>query len=186
MLAGLVLTACGSTELLGFVRTPLPDVGDQTLPDASNGGVAFEMKAAEEGLLLVYFGYTNCPDVCPTSLADIRQALEKLGNKADRVDLAMATVDPDRDTDEVVTGYVQTFVADAHGLRTEDDAELRSVADAFGADYGVTVDEEGQVEVSHTAHIYVVDADGMLRVTWPFGMESEDMARDMKTLLRSA
>lgn len=177
--------ACGpeARELSGFVRTPPPNVTEASLPDAGSGGSAFDMRADDDGLLVVYFGYTACPDVCPTTLADVRKALQLLGGDADRVTVAMVTIDPDRDTDEIVAAYVQSFVAGAHGLRTDDGDTLRAAADLFGADYEVTVGEDGEYEVIHTAHLYAVDDAGLLQVTWPFGTEPESLAGDIEILL---
>ncbi len=187
VLSGLVGAGCSSApaELAGFVRSPLPDVGSQTLPDVSQDGAPFAMKASEGKLLLVYFGFTNCPDVCPTTMADIRSALRELGGTAERVEMAMATIDPARDTDQILTGYVQGFVPGGHALRTTDDDLLREVTMSFGAGYEVTTGADGTVEVVHTAHVFVVDDRGMIQVTWPFGTEPSDMASDLEILLDS-
>jgi len=173
----------GTTELAGYTRDPLPVVGAASLPDASNGGAPFAFQAEPGGLLVVYFGYTSCPDVCPTTMAEIRTGLEDLGSDADRVEMAMITVDPGRDTGDVLTNYVHAFVPAGHALRTEDDAALRAAADAFGATYQVTENDDGTVEVAHTAHVYVVDDAGRLRVTWPFGTPGADMANDLRILM---
>jgi protein SCO1/2 len=118
-----VLGACSSTPdaPAGIVRDPAPVVGEATLPDISDGGADFPFVAGPDQVLVVYFGYTSCPDVCPTTLADLRRALEELGRRADDVDVAMATIDPGRDTDEVLTGYLTSFVPEGHPLRTTDD-----------------------------------------------------------------
>jgi protein SCO1/2 len=158
-------------------------VGDLALPDESAAGAPFPLRAPEGGLLLLYFGYTSCPDVCPTTLADIRTALQDLGGDADRVDLAMATVDPRRDTPEVLSGYVRSFVPGAHALRTEDDLVLSEAAALLGAAYEVTGGDDGGVDVVHTAHVYVLDDTGELLITWPFGTEPEDMTSDLRILL---
>lgn len=181
----LAAAACGSepAELSGFVRTPLPNVGATTLPDAGAGGANFQMQASTDEILVVYFGYTACPDVCPTTMADLKSALRDIGDDSERIEVAMATVDPDRDTDDVITGYVQSFVPDAHGLRTDDDDALRAVADVFGADYDVTVTDDGAYEVIHTAHLYAIDDAGLIQVTWAFGTESETIAQDLQILL---
>lgn len=183
----LLAAACSSEpeELAGFVRTPLPSMLEASLPDAGAGGAEFEMRAPEGELLLVYFGYTACPDICPTTLADVKSVLRDLGDDADRVTVAMATVDPDRDSDEIITAYVQSFVPAAHGLRTGDPDTLRAAADVFGADYGVTITDEGVYEVVHTAHLYAIDDAGLLQVTWAFGTEPEVIAKDIQLLLRA-
>jgi protein SCO1/2 len=169
-------------ELGGFVRSPLPDVADLTLPDVGDGDQPFAMEAAGDGILIVYFGYTSCPDVCPTTMADVRSTLQKLDDEADRVSVAMATIDPARDTPEILTSYVETFVPGGHALRTDDDASLRAVTDVFGADYGVTTADDGEIEVVHTGSLYAIDDEGRLRVTWPFGTRSDDMVRDLRIL----
>lgn len=192
-LLGLVLTAglltvaaCGEEaprELAGTQRTPLPMVATETLPDVAHGGAPFEFVADEDEFLLVYFGYTHCPDVCPTTLADIRSALRTMdADEAARVDVAFATVDPDRDLDDLITGYVQSFFPGASALRTTDADQLRTVADVFGAVYDVDTTDDGHVEVIHSAFTYVVDDTGHLVVTWPFGVPAADIAADLDLL----
>ncbi len=183
----LVLTACSSQpeELSGFVRTPLPSVADISLPDASAGGAPFQMVAPQGELLLVYFGYTSCPDVCPTTLADLKTALTDLGDDAAKVSVAMETIDIGRDSADIISHYVQSFIPEAHGLRADDDATLRAAADAFGADYEVTVGDNGEYEVMHTAHLYAVDDQGNIQVTWAFGTEPATIAGDIRILLRN-
>lgn len=187
LLVALIAGACGGPlELAGFVREPAPDVADHSLPDVTAGGDDYQFVASEDGLLVVYFGYTHCPDVCPTTMSDIRSAVAELGDDGDRVDVAMATIDPNRDTPDVITDYVQAFFEDGHALRTEDDDRLSAVAGAFGAAYQVEELEDGTIEVLHTGHAYVVDDQGVLRVSWPFGTTQEDMASDLGLLLEEA
>ena len=187
----LVLAGCGDDDaasgtLAGYVREPTPVVSELSLPDATNGGEPLVFEAAEGEFLLVYFGYTSCPDVCPTALSDVRTALEDLGEEdAAVVDLAMATIDPDRDVDEVIGGYVQSFVSGAHGLRTTDDAELRAAANAFGVEYSVDTNAEGEVEVVHSGSLYVVDDQGQLVLTWPFGTPVDDLVNDLRLLMEA-
>ena len=182
--------ACGDEDdtasgtLAGYVREPTPVVGQLSLPDVTNGGVPLTFQAPEGELLLVYFGYTSCPDVCPTTLSDVRTALAELDEEdAAHIGLAMATVDPDRDVDEVIGGYVQSFVPDASGLRTTDAAELRAAADAFGVEYSVDTNDEGEVEVVHSGSLYVVDDQGQLVLTWPFGTPVDDLINDLRILM---
>ncbi len=187
LLMGLVAVSCGSEEpkeLTGVVRTPYPDVSEAAMPAVSDGGSSMSFVAADGGLLLVYFGYTHCPDVCPTTLSDVRSALRKLDESdADKIHLAMATVDPERDTDEILTGYVQSFLPGSTALRTLDADVLREAGDAFGVTYDVTPTDDGDVEVIHTGFLYVVDDQGQLLLTWPFGIPAEDMANDIEILL---
>ena len=125
LLTGAALTACGGGDepLHGFVRDPAPNVADVTLPDVSNDGTEFALKAAPGELLVVYFGYTSCPDFCPTTMSDVKLARARQDDP-ERIDVAMVTVDPNRDlaTDParcngvILDCYVNSFVEGAHAL----------------------------------------------------------------------
>ncbi len=182
-----MLTACGEgepTPFAGYERNPTPVVGDESLPvvDTDGNSEPFAFRAEDGELLLVYFGYTSCPDVCPTTLADTRAAFDEIGDESDSIGLVMITIDPTVDTPDVVVPYVTSFVPSARAAWTEDDDALRSAATAFGADYGV-IDNDGEREVFHTGSLYVVDADGLLLLTWPFGTSIEDLTSDLRRLL---
>lgn len=167
----------------GYTVDPPPEVGDVSVPRADGSG-DFVMAAEAGGLDIVYFGYTFCPDVCPTTMADVRKALAELpDDEAERVQVAMVTIDPARDTAELLDGYVTNFVPDGVALRTDDDAALRAVTDAFGADYSVETNDEGEVEVGHTAELYAVDDAGTIVMQWPFGTDYQSIARDLRSLL---
>jgi protein SCO1 len=172
--------------LRGMTRNQPTVVSSVSLPDATDGGAPFTFTADDGGLLVVYFGYTSCPDVCPTTLADLRTAFDTLGEDADRVDVAMVTIDPTVDSPEVLTGYVQAFVEDAHALRSTDDAQLRAAAEAFGADYRAETGDDGEPIVEHTSFLYVVDDEGLLVLGWPYGQSAADIAHDLALLLEEA
>lgn len=181
----IILGACGGggiDSLTGILRDPAPDVGSVALADASNGDAAFTMKAAADELLVVYFGYTACPDVCPTTLADLRSAVRRLDEDAERIDVAIITVDPDRDDGERLTSYIQSFFPGGHALRTDSADELQAAAEAFGAAYSVEETEDG-IEVGHTAYLYGVDEAGLIRVQWSFGVTPDDLEHDLAYLL---
>jgi protein SCO1/2 len=177
-------------EVDGVASRPIPtsgvlgtSVADSSLPDVGNGGEPMSFVGSDGGVLIVYFGYTFCPDVCPTTLSDLRAALEGLGDDAERVEVAMATVDPVRDTDEVITGYLRSFIQDGHPLRTTNDTELQAAAKVFGVEYSVIEGVDGSVEVAHSALLFAVDESGVIRAVWPFGVESEAISRDIESLL---
>lgn len=172
----------GDEDFSGYVRDPLPDVSGVALPGAD--GTPVRMVADPGGLLLVYFGYTYCPDVCPTTMSDVKRALASLpAEDRNRVRVDMVTIDPDRDTAEKLTEYVTTFVPTARALRTDDQEALRAAARAFGADYKVTAGPDGEPEVSHTAELYAVDDTGRIVMIWPFGTTYEDLGSDLARLL---
>ncbi len=187
LLAAVLLAACGSgpAALVGIERQPVPAVGDVSLPLAGSGeDLPFVAPAGE--LMLVYFGFTFCPDICPTTLADLSFALSELGDDAERIEVVMATIDPARDSDEVVAGYVQSFIPDASAVRTDDQDLLRTATKAFGADYSVIRADDGELEVGHTTSLYAVDDQGNLVLTWLFGTSGRDIASDLSVLLDRA
>lgn len=185
LLVAFVAAGCGvaEPELAGFVRDPAPIVSGTHMPDVSREGEPFSFVAPQGSILVVAFGYTSCPDVCPTTMAHVRSAVQKLGSLGERVEVAFVSVDPARDTPEVLNTYMGHFFHRPHPLRTEDPARLRAVAAAFGADYTVT-GSAATTQVEHTADLYAVDEQGRVLLTWPFGTKWQSIARDLKTLLQ--
>ena len=171
---------CSTREFAGFVREPAPDVSALSLPDTSTDD-DLTLRARPGGLLMVYFGYTNCPDYCPTTMSELKIALRRAGEPA-AVNVAMVTVDPDRDG-PILADYVGSFFPGGHALVTYDDALLAEVAAPFGASYLVSTDDDGSVEVAHSTALYAVDDTGRLVMTWPFGIDIDEMAADIKDLL---
>ena len=165
------------------------EVGSVEVTDVTAEGLysdhdsTFEMRARPENLLMVYFGYTNCPDLCPTTLALVRAARRELGSDGDRIDLAMVTVDPERDTPEVMNLYLSSFTDRFHALHPKSTEELKAAETAFLASSTIVTDASGKIEVGHSATAYVVDAEGTVLVEWPFGVDKDTMINDLRILL---
>lgn len=169
--------------LVGYEVAPAPQVGDLTLTDTTTGETA-ALRADDGELLVAFLGFTNCPDVCPLALADLRTALDQLDDPDAPIDVAMVTVDPRRDTPEVLTEFVRRFVPTATGLRTEDQVQLRAVVDGFGATAESSHDHTGHtLEVGHTDYTYVIDDTGEVVLTWTRDMDADDIANDLRILL---
>ncbi len=143
----------------------------------------FEMRAKAGGWLIVFFGFVTCPDICPTTLSDVKRAMSAVGPIADRVSLAFITVDPVRDSAAVLVPYLGSFFESrAHALRPTTQAELGAAQTAFRATSTITRLEDGHIDVSHTAITYIVDEHGQVRLMWPFGTSAADMAHDLRAL----
>ena len=190
MVAMLVVVGCAADEatqsaIVGLQRDEPLVVAEQTITrvDESGGESEFTFSAAEGKLLVVYFGFTNCPDLCPTTLADLRNAFRRIPGSAEKVDVAMVTVDPDRDTPDILVPYLSSFVDDPIALRTTDVAVLEQVESAFLASSSIEREATGKVNVSHTAATYVVDSTGTVVVEWPFGIGADGMENDLRVLL---
>jgi protein SCO1/2 len=136
-------------------------------------------------VVVVNFGYTQCPDVCPTTLSDLSSAVKKLGADASRVQVLFVTVDPKRDTAELLKQYVPAFNADFIGMRGDEAATTR-VTKAFRVFAQERAGKTPQTyTVDHTAQSFVFDANGKLRLVMGYGMKPDDMAADLRILLNS-
>ncbi|MEO6063663.1 MAG: SCO family protein [Thermoflexales bacterium] len=175
------LTGCQGGQLRGGVFEPPQPAPPVVLSDQR--GQVFDLSAQTGKVVLLYFGYTYCPDVCPTSLADMATARRELGADAARVQVAFVTVDPQRDTPQVLTRYLGAFDKTYLGL-TGTTVELKRVMDA----YQVKAVRQGPADsasytMDHTAFIYVIDRAGTLRELMPFGTKADDIANDVRLLL---
>jgi protein SCO1/2 len=129
--------------------------------------------------VFVYFGYTHCPDVCPTTLADVRAAIGAAGVPAK---LVMVTVDPARDNPAWMKTYLDAYKAGFIGL-TGTDAQIAAAAAAWGVAYSAEpADSNGNYAMTHTSDVYLVDASGMLRNHIFFGAGSTLIAQILKSV----
>lgn len=132
---------------------------------------------------VVFFGYTQCPDVCPTTLAELAQVKQSLGEGGARVQGVFVTVDPERDTPEVLKAYVGNFGADFVALRGNAD-ETKAAAKAFKVFYAkVPGKTDTSYTVDHTAGSYVFDAQGRVRLFTRYGSGAEALKHDLGLLL---
>ncbi len=178
------VAGCGGPSFKGQVRQPVKPAPDFTLTDQH--GRAFRMSEQKGNVALLYFGYTYCPDVCPTTLGDFKRLHKLLGEKADRVKFVFVTADPERDKPERLKKYLEIFNPDFLGL-VGTDAELQDVYSKYDI-YVKKEAAEGSAAdylVSHTASVSLIDPDGNLRLIYDFGTSAEDMAADIEKLLSS-
>jgi len=168
----------------GFAMQPPKPAADFTL--TAHTGERVSLHDFRGKLVLLYFGYTFCPSVCPTTLANVAQVLHQLGAKANQVQLLMISVDPERDTPDRLAAYVPHFHPSFIGL-TGSTADIAAVAPRFGIYYEK---EEGTAVtdgmVSHSATLMVIDPQGVMRSIIPFGTAVQDMAADVAFLLRES
>jgi protein SCO1/2 len=132
-------------------------------------------------VVVLFFGFTHCPDVCPTTLADIAQAVKTLGKDADRVQVLMVSVDPERDTSDSLANYVTAFDPRFLALRG-DLAATRKVAAEFKIFFEKAKSGDSYT-VNHSAQSYVIDPQGRLRLLVRPDRVGQDLAPDLKTLL---
>jgi protein SCO1/2 len=132
----------------------------------------------------MFFGYTMCPDVCPTTLTDIHRAMKTLGPQADKVQVLFVTVDPKRDTASMLKQYAQAFDPRFLGLRPKDDTDLAKLAKDFKIQYkkipGTT---PSSYMMAHPAGSYAFDPEGRLRLYINHANGPDALAHDLKALL---
>ena len=186
LLAGgaLLLGACsegGKASFNAIDVTGADYAKDFALTD--HNGQARTLKDFQGKVVVMFFGYTQCPDVCPTSMTELAAVKKLLGQDGDKVQGLFVTVDPERDTPEVLKAYVDNFGAGFVALRGSLD-ETKAVAQAFKVYFAkVPGQTPGSYTMDHTAGTYVFDAQGKVRLFTRYGSGAEALAADLRVLL---
>ena len=177
----LVLTKPASFRGISYGE-PYPKAADIELTRAN--GETFRLSEQKGKVVLLFFGYTSCPDVCPTTLAELNQVMGKLGDKTRQVQVVFVSVDPERDTPPKIQEYVEHFNPNFIGLSGSLD-NLQVIWDNYGI-FREVVDSGSALgyTVNHTARTYLIDKDGNLRLSYGFQTPVEDMVNDLEILLK--
>ena len=182
------LAACGpsgkSAEKLQFKGTDITGAEyGRTLALTDQDGKSRTLADFKGKVVVVFFGYTQCPDVCPTTMAELAQVKKSLGKDGDRLQGIFVTVDPERDTPSVLKGYMGSFDPSFVALRGTVD-QTKEVAKEFKVFFakvpGRTPDS---YTMDHTAGSYVFDTGGKLRLFVRYGSGADALAADLKTLI---
>jgi len=170
-------------ELHGVVLQSPQQASDFTL--TASTGERMSLSDLRGKYVVLYFGYTYCPDVCPTTLADLHKMAEALGDKKmEDVQVVMVSVDPDRDTPERMAQYLAFFDPRFLGMT----GTVEEV-DAAGTQFGVYFERHEGTDatgylVDHTSTVTLIDRDGYVRMMFPYGTAGEDMASDIDYMMR--
>ncbi|HMQ30800.1 MAG TPA: SCO family protein [Chloroflexaceae bacterium] len=177
------LAACGAPQLKGTVLDPPSPAPDFTLTDEQ--GQPFTLSEQRGKVVVLFFGFTSCPDICPAELSNLAAATRQLGDAASDVQVALVSLDPERDTSERLAQYVGAFDPSFKGLRG-DAAALAPVARDYGVFYekrelpgsalGYTID--------HSGYVYVIDKAGRWREVIANGAPVADLVSDLRALTR--
>lgn len=172
----------GPHQWNGLVMTSTQPVPNFTLWATDNRQVS--LRDYRGKIVVLYFGYTHCPDVCPASMVELKKMMVGLDDQADEVQVIMVSVDPGRDTPEKLQEYVSYFNPSFLGL-TGTEEELLSATTPLGIYYAKT---EGTAAsgylLDHTATISILDRDGYLRLVYPFGTTGDEIAADLRYLIK--
>jgi protein SCO1/2 len=179
-----VLAACDKGSKPEFQGTDITglDLG-QNLALEDHQGRARTMKDFTGKVVVVFFGFIQCPDVCPTTLANLSQVMRSLGPDGDRVQVVFVTLDPERDTQAILAQYVTQFDARFLGLRGDLVATERA-AKSFKVHYAkVPVKTGGDYTVEHSTGLYLFDPKGHTRVLARYTESVDALANDIRQLL---
>jgi len=146
-------------------------------------GTPVDLAAFDGDVVVLYFGYTYCPDVCPTTLAQVRQSLRRLGDDAERVHVMMVSVDPERDDLARLGDYMSSFGPEFVGATGPIEA-IERVASTYGVFFARGEEyDDGGYAMDHTASLMGIDTDGHLRILWPSTLDPDTLAADLDALL---
>lgn len=178
------LAACGDKQQVEFIGSDITGTHlgkEMAMQDTS--GQMRTLSDYKGKVKVIFFGYTQCPDVCPTSMAELAEAMDVLGDDADKVQVIMISVDPDRDTPEILAAYTSAFNPSFVGL-TGTPEQLADTAKSFKAYYakaqGATPE---QYTMDHAASFYILDKEGEARVLVSGNASAADIASDIRQLL---
>ncbi|GAB2836460.1 SCO family protein [Comamonas piscis] len=181
-----VLSACKSkADFNAIDLTGSKEYGqDFSMPDQN--GQRRSMADFKGKVVLVFFGFTQCPDVCPTTLGDLAAVKQKLGAKGDKLQVIFASVDPSRDTPEILQAYLANFDPSFLALRGSDE-ETAKMAKDFKVYYKrVDGQTPGSYTMDHTAGDYIFDPEGRLRLYSRYGTPVDTLAKDIEQLIDGA
>ena len=178
----LALVACRDDyKFYGIPLNPMV-----TAPAAAltrSDGSSFAIGEQKGRASLVFFGYTHCPDICPTTLSEWTRVKAALGSDASKVNFVFVTIDPANDTPEVIARYMKNFDTTFVGL-TGAPAEIDSIAKSFGVSaFQDGTLESGHAAMSHPSRVYLVDPAARIRFVYPPGLKPEEIADDVKHVL---
>jgi protein SCO1/2 len=181
--AALILSGCTpSTPTFQNTDISGADFGKNfTLTDHT--GKTRSLSDYQGKVVLIFFGFTQCPDVCPTTLAELSEVMKKLGSGADRVQVLFITVDPERDTQTVLGQYVPAFDPRFVGL-TGSVEQIAAVNKDFKAFYQKVPTPNGSYTVDHFSGMYAFDATGRIRLFIRYRAPMDSVVADVKTLLK--
>lgn len=181
----LVLSACQPSEpKLKFVATDITgaDFG-QTLNLTDHNGKPRTLEEFKGKAVALFFGYTHCPDVCPSTMTDMKQTMKLLGTRADELQVLFVTLDPARDTQDVLARFVPSFDPRFLGLYG-DETQIEATAKTFKIFVNkVPTKKDNDYTIDHSAGMYVFDKAGKIRLYVDYGQKPADIANDIKQIL---
>ena len=181
----LIVLSCGQQPAWNGIDVSgvFPDLEFELI---DSNGQTINASAFHGKTTLLFFGFTNCPGICPATLGQISVALTELGESADQVQVLLVSVDPDRDTPEAMKTYTARFGPWLHGL-TGEEADLKAMNNSFKVDFmAQKADEKGNYDVVHSSRVFAFDSLGRCRLLLSDTSETSAVVSDLNRLIQES
>jgi len=179
------VSACAPPGPAAEALPVLPIGGDFTLTDHDNR--PFALTSLRGKAVLIFFGYSSCPDACPTTLSKLSSVARRLGDDRNRVQALYISVDPERDTPPVLKADMENFSVNALGLTGSKD-QIDAVVKQYAAAYEIvpTPESAAKYTISHTTSVYALDAHGRVRTTFAYEASVDELVKGIQAILADA
>ena len=178
----LILASCAKNAEFKFNGSDISNANlNSSFELLSHTGEIKKITDFKGSVVAIFFGFTHCPDICPTSMQELKFIKESLGKQSDKLQVIFITLDPERDNQSLLNSYVPSFDKSFIGL-TGSQEDINRIASQYKI-FHMTVGEGDSYTIDHSSGIYIIDKDGKIRVRHPYGSKVESIIEDIQHLI---
>ena len=178
----LILVSCAKNAEFKFNGSDISNANlNSSFELLSHTGEIKKITDFKGSVVAIFFGFTHCPDICPTSMQELKFIKESLGKQSDKLQVIFITLDPERDNQSLLNSYVPSFDKSFIGL-TGSQEDINRVARQYKI-FHMKVGEGDSYTIDHSSGIYIIDKDGKIRVRHPYGSKVESIIEDIQHLI---
>ncbi|MBT6392928.1 MAG: SCO family protein [Nitrosomonadales bacterium] len=178
----LILASCAKNAEFKFNGSDISNANlNSSFELLSHTGEIKKITDFKGSVVAIFFGFTHCPDICPTSMQELKFIKESLGKQSDKLQVIFITLDPERDNQSLLNSYVPSFDKSFIGL-TGSQEDINRVASQYKI-FHMKVGEGDSYTIDHSSGIYIIDKDGKIRVRHPYGSKVESIIEDIQHLI---
>lgn len=178
----LILASCAKNAEFKFNGSDISNANlNSSFELLSHTGEIKKITDFKGSVVAIFFGFTHCPDICPTSMQELKFIKESLGMQSDKLQVIFITLDPERDNQSLLNSYVPSFDKSFIGL-TGSQEDINRVASQYKI-FHMKVGEGDSYTIDHSSGIYIIDKDGKIRVRHPYGSKVESIIEDIQHLI---
>ena len=178
----LILASCAKNAEFKFNGSDISNANlNSSFELLSQTGEIKKITDFKGSVVAIFFGFTHCPDICPTSMQELKFIKESLGKQSDKLQVIFITLDPERDNQSLLNSYVPSFDKSFIGL-TGSQEDINRIASQYKI-FHMKVGEGDSYTIDHSSGIYIIDKDGKIRVRHPYGSKVESIIEDIQHLI---